>query len=182
MEVGLSMRPWPRAVGYQPPQVEYHQIDVETVSRVSANDPGIVAGLQLFAYQVTKVDDADKVGRAISRSIHLRTLIIRADMGDMYGCHFFFIWLAQNRSIEHLEFYGLHFSEIDIFRILTPFFEHNFNLRCIELIWSKNMSNRISSLILALSNLETSRLEKNNLRHSKIGDTEAADLQGCTTY
>jgi hypothetical protein len=102
--------------------VEYHQIDVETVSRVSANDPGI-AGLQLFAYQVTKADDADKVGRANSRSIHLRTLIIRADMGDMYGCHSLFIWLAQNRSIEHLEVYGFYFSEIDIFRILAPFFE-----------------------------------------------------------
>ncbi len=125
------------AVGYQQPKVKFHPLDNETVSRILANDPGI-AGLHLSTSQVTNADYADQVGRAISRSIHLRTLEIRGVLEDTNGFHSLFIWLAHNRSIEHLELHNFDFSEIDILRILAPFIEQNTNLRCIDLHWSKN--------------------------------------------
>jgi len=86
------------AVGYQQPKVKFHPLDNETVSRILANDPGI-AGLHLSTSQVTNADYADQVGRAISRSIHLRTLEIRGVLEDTNGFHSLFIWLAHNRSI-----------------------------------------------------------------------------------
>ncbi|KAL3756918.1 hypothetical protein ACHAWU_005922 [Discostella pseudostelligera] len=164
------------AVGYQPPKVKCHPLDDETLSRILANDPDI-AGLRFSAAQVTNADDADQVGRAISRSIHLRTLEIWGVLEDTNVFHSLFTWLAHNRSIEHIEFYRFDFSEIDIFRILAPFIEQNTNLRCIDLCSSNNVSNKIPPLISALSNLGmTSRLEKINLCRNNIGDTNAARL------
>jgi hypothetical protein len=48
--------------------------------------------------------------------------------------------------------------EWDIFHMLTPFIEHNNNLRSIELFWGT--SAMLSSLALALSNCENKRLER----------------------
>lgn len=62
-----------------------------------------------------------------------------------------------------------------IFSIITPFIEHNVNLRCIEISLTPLI--RISSVISALLSSGTNRLERLCLHGGvHMGDERAADL------
>ena len=95
--------------------------------------------------------------------------------GDETALEQFFIWLAHNRSIEIFSAYIITFSEQDNFSIMAPFFEHNCNLRCIELK-NADVSICILTLVLAISRTKMNRLARIDLWHTGIGDKNAADL------
>ncbi len=93
----------------------------------------------------------------------------------------FLTWLAENRSIEHLAIGDFipddeeeGDDEIDVFKILAPFFEHNLNLRSIESNSDRMHVGTIPSLISALST--TNRLERIVLIDYIIGDETLACL------
>lgn len=118
------------------------------------------------------------IGRAISKSAHLRELSIQ---GHRHGLKSFFTWIVRNRSIEHLTIDQIDLSDedVDIFSIIAPFIEHNVNLRCIEINLTR--LGRISSVISALSQCGTNRLERLCLHGNSIGDEGAADLINALT-
>ena len=153
----------------------------ETVHRLSQNDPSI-AGLILNVGDTSAKhsDWPEQVGRAISRSTHLRGLQIN---GGSTPCLFedrwqsFFMCLFHNRSIEYLTVYFVNFRKIDIFHILAPFIERNANLRNM-VVWSSKIRPMISipSLVSAISHLEMCRLETINFQYCEIGDIMAHDF------
>jgi hypothetical protein len=81
--------------------------------------------------------------------------------------------LARNRSIEHLAIDECYFSYNPI-EIISPFFMHNRNLRCIE-INTCDLSRYFPSFLLALSACETNQLERIHLQDNNLGKNK---LQG----
>ena len=128
-------------------------------------------------------DMAQELGHAIRGSKYLRKLIISNGEGSSSpGLISVFLGLAQNRSIEHLVLKNFDHASLDIFAILSPFFVHNHNLRCIE---SENffmslgmpcliMAARIPSLIMAL--MQATKMERIDLSKGIQGDKLAAYL------
>jgi hypothetical protein len=86
--------------------------------------------------------------------------------------------MATNRTIEHLSLDIVACIGIDdIFRILTPFVEHNHNLRSIE--FKKMFPSRLtetSGFISALAHATTIGLENISLISVDVGDHVAVDL------
>ena len=147
--------------------------------RLSRNDP-TVAGVYLdtFTSPFQTIEQwSENVCRPISNSIYLRKSIFSWGWGEGQGnrrLKLLFQAISENRSIAHLELHNLqHSAVVNIFPILASFFEHNQDLRCIE-IHSSEISSRVSSLISALS--KTNRLERINLFHNEIGDEKMADI------
>ena len=129
------------------------------------------------------VEDAEcfkgEIASAIGSSKLLRTLKVVDPSYISYEIDtlaLFFKLVAKNRSIEHLELEDLDFTRLDIFSILAPFLEHNHNLRCIEMSWNENVSMTVPSLITALLEYKTIRLERINFSYNHLGDECAADL------
>jgi hypothetical protein len=169
------------------PDVVCYDASHDIAQRLAANDPAI-AGLRVRVGSMENDFDnlAEKLGRAISKSSHLRVLDI-----DGYGFPVkrrafsikwasFFNWLTNNRSVELLRFSDVDFDlsiskKIDIFQILAPFFEHNRNLRCIELRQSM-LHKSAPSLISALSQVEVSRLKRIDLISNDVGDENMANM------
>lgn len=181
------------AVGYREPHVSYfHAADDEDVfRRLSANHPrinGLIASYILFKYHSEWIE---KLGRAISGSTHLRTLDMRysphygiydnEEEGDpMRFLPKFFMWLAHNRSIEHLCLREFDCSGLDIVPLLAPFIEHNINLRCIEIIGSDDdersrLFERFPSALVPLPS-KINRLERINLTNNDIQDECMTDI------
>ena len=138
-------------VGYQEPDVEYHEENDETVRRLRDNDPDI-GGLDIplvrchtvsFEHSESLVIEQDKtrdrtLGCAIRSSKHLRKLKITgrvAGPSNWESTNKFLERVAENRSIEHLylDRFTRANNENDAFKILVPFFEHNRNIRSIEI-------------------------------------------------
>jgi hypothetical protein len=167
--------------GYQRPNVECKKATHATVERLLVNDPD-VAGLTISTtddfLDLDMTDGTDQtyklavIGRAISKSTHLQELTIN---GHSHGLKSFLTWLARNRSIEHLTVYMVELADVDIFSILTPFFEHNMNLRCIEIMHT-DIACYTSTIITALSKSGANRLERLCLQSPNFGDKRAADL------
>ena len=165
--------------GYQRPNVECKEATHATVERILANDPD-VAGLTIpmaVNYQIM-TDETDQtyklavIGRAISKSTHLRELTIN---GHRHVKISFFKLLARNRSIEHLTLTTIIGADaVDIISILAPFFEHNTNLRCIE-IKNTKISCNASTFISALSKYGSSRLERLCLKRTYFWGKRAGD-------
>jgi len=116
----------------------------------------------------------ENVGSAISQSTHLRTLTIVDDSDGRppYGLPSFFMGLAKNRSIEHLTFHQFNHRYLNIFTTLAPFFEHNPNLRCIEITSCTNFVGKLSFLNSALA--KTKHLKRLDLSKNDIGDAETS--------
>ena len=134
------------------------------------------------------VEDAEcfkgEIASAIGSSKLLRTLKVVDPSYISYEIDtlaLFFKLVAKNRSIEHLELEDLDFTRLDIFSILAPFLEHNHNLRCIEMLWNTNVSMTVPSLIPALLQYKTIRLEQINFSYNDLGDECAADLINALT-
>ena len=132
-----------------------NELNESKLGRLENNDP-YVEGLW-----ISKSNWIKRAGRAIGDSTSLRLLDISIISGENDGT-----WLGEllqhlprNRSIEFFRVYlepaydlrrYIYELEWDIFHILTPFIEHNSNLRHIELLYGT--SSMLSSLALALSN------------------------------
>jgi hypothetical protein len=117
--------------------------------------------------------DAERVGNAIANSKHLLKLDIREfwDELQIVAAPWLlnvFRGLARNRSIEHLEMYEVHQTVLSSFEVIFPFFEHNHNLRCIDL-HTIDLTAHFDSFLLGLSLCDKNQLERillyeNNLR------------------
>lgn len=162
-------------VGYQEPDVEYHEENDDTLRRLWDNDPDI-AGLDIplarshgasydyYDYRV-EVHDANRdriLGYAIGGSKHLRKLKITGRNGfRMAGAtHKFLQRVAENRSIEHLclnEFSGKE----KLFKFLVPFFEHNQNMRSIEICGTE--LNNLPKFFSVIFRSEMIRIERISL-------------------
>ena len=194
-------------IGYQEPNVECHLADIDydgdtapllrrlSVS-ASANDSDrAISALEVrFSDSVNDDDNEDgcghdhnksklynELGGAIGNSQQLRTLRIRENSIETVR-HFeiFLEHVATNRSIEHLSLDIIYCIGVNkIFRIFTPFVEHNHNLRSIEfkLLQWKDMT-EIRDFFSALAHSKTIRLENVSLISAKIGNHGTADL--CT--
>ena len=169
--------------GYKRPNVECKKATHATVERLSANDPD-VAGLTISDtddfMDLDMTDETDQqyklavIGRAISKNTHLRELAINR---HRHGLKCFFNLLARNRSIEHLTINMVKpaDADVDIISILAPFFEHNTNLRCLEIMHT-DISCHTSTIITTLSKSGANRLERLCLEGAYFGDERAANL------
>ena len=170
----------PVTTGYQEPNVHIHSTDDETLRRISHNDPD-VAGLAVRFVGIVDMEWVDRIGSAISNSIHLRRLDISywsASACRSEQMELFFRHLAHNRSIEHLTVDSIDNSAVDIFAILAPFFEQNHNFRCIKTIGG---CFSMISFISALERPKANRLERIDLSGNEIGDEVLPDLINALT-
>lgn len=166
----------PTTIGYQMPTAFQHEPNDNILLRISSNDPD-VAGLAVSSGTGREV--LDMAGRAISNSLHLRSLSILQCMHEKMEWNTeqmtsFFMHLANNRSLEHLEIFVDH-SVVDIFAILAPFFELNHKLRCI-VTGGDGFPERIQSFISALQRSKTNRLEKIDIPSDDIRNHELTIL------
>ena len=170
----------------------------ETLRRLSQNDPDILC-LDVDFYDDRIADKwgwSKELGRAISKSIHLRLIRIAEPSHDEddydddndddddpnpprhrlppYGLPSFFIGLAENRSIEDLDLGGFNHSYLDIFTTLAPFFECNINLRSISMRTSVLLRDRVPSLISAL--VKTVGLRSIDISENRLEDSAAANI------
>lgn len=166
-------------VGYQAPNVKQYRADDIIVRLLAANDPN-VAGVTVCGYEVMDMNEdwAEKIGSAIGRSTNLRKLTITGTLNRCENLHYFIMWLAHNRSIEDFELFHFDFAELefDMIRILAPFFALTTNLRSIDISRSKNLGERIPSLISALFPLGRNRFERIDFGQNEIKDQQVADF------
>lgn len=151
---------------YTAPDVELHGLDGEVLLRLSRNDPSL-QGLSLQDGHL----GMDGLGNAIAMSNYLRTLEITGRGPDT-------LWrgIARNRSIECLSIHYCDMSQVDdASAMLTPFFEHNCNLRCIEVKSCYGIEESFLSAISACNNTQQS-LQRIKLCHCYISDVCAAEL------
>ena len=175
--------------GYQPPTGERHHANSDAVSSwLAQQERGdddtaattIITGLKLLfsPFEQQRNDDTlnakrlEDIGRAIAKSEHVRDVLIGGDAEELRSI---FQQLAHNRSIERLTLMGLYHVAFDIFRVFYPFFEHNNNLRCIEIL-NFRITESIPTLISILSQSKMIRLEKIELSGCGIEDETAAEL------
>jgi len=135
-----------------------------------------IAGLRVSRDSVI-FDHNLTVGRTLGDALGISRCLIKLKIDAFptspHSLRELFEGLARNRSIHHLFLCQLDVTQVDVFAIMLPFFEHNHNLRCVEILWS-NMSRRTTaSFITALSKCK--RLERVVLRHNDYGqDGQAA--------
>ena len=154
-----------RVVGYHKPELKCHYVrDNESLHHFLQND-AVIAELGVFLSDFLDENQMNYLGRAVGNSLGPNEIALEP----------FFIWLAHNRSIEIFDVFQVTFSDQDHFAILAPFFEHNHNLRCIEL-YRANASKFIPTLISAISRAKMNRLARIRLSTSGIGDKKAAEL------
>jgi Ran GTPase-activating protein (RanGAP) involved in mRNA processing and transport len=176
------------ANGYQEPAFDMHKLDERTLRRLTQNDAD-VAALCVYDYSsdvFEQIEDSgERVGAAISNSRQLQKLYLAAFPRATRSLIALFQGIARNRSIRHLVLSDLDVSEVDIFAIMSPFFEQNVNLRCVEILCTDmstsptfqergghfdqidNVPPRVSSLILAMSTCN--HLERIRLCHNNYG-------------
>ena len=106
-----------------------------------------------------------RIGDAIANSTNLLSLGIQ-EFGDdemvvadqwLFDV---FCGLARNRSIEHLEINGIHYTTWNPFEAILPFFEHNRNLRSIQLHCFDLTQDNFESFLFALSLCDSNQLER----------------------
>lgn len=171
-------------IGYQMPDVEYHCFGYpgyESGASIERqlNDGGGIAALDV---QINDDDWQDWAGWAsnVMSSQNCTPLrVLRVFKGSepdhpIPNVRFFCSELADNRTIEHLTTTCFDLTNVDMFDILAPFFEHNDKLRCIEFLHFESLPMKIPSLISAL--LTTNHLERIELYNGQMGDDRAADL------
>jgi hypothetical protein len=148
------------------------ELDENILHTLNSSD---IAGLRVFRDSVIfdrNLAAGRILGDALGISHCLIKLRIDAFPRSPRSLRELFEGLARNRSIQHLFVCQLDATRVDVFAIMLPFFEHNHNLRCVEILWS-NMSRRTASFITALSKCK--RLERVVLRHNYYGyDGQAA--------
>ena len=190
--------------GYLAPDVVWHGLDEDTLRRI-VNDDEEVAGLFAsslhdFFFDEDQVEGAAVVGSAVGDSIRLRKLEIQGFYRwdedeflpgtDQRNIDFlpalahnrlleqwnsdFLPGLARNRSIEHLAMVEGDFLP-NSFDIISPFFMHNHNLRCIE-IHCCDLSENFPSFLLSLSTCATNQLERIHLYDNDLGGIQVTRI------
>jgi len=127
-----------------------------------------IAGLRVSRDSVI-FDHNLTVGRTLGDALGISRCLIKLKIDAFPTSHSLrelFEGLARNRSIQHLFLCQLDVTQVDVFAIMLPFFEHNHNLRCVEILWS-DMSRRTASFIRALSKCK--RLERIVLSDNDYG-------------
>jgi hypothetical protein len=155
--------------GFNEPAVDWQYLDEEILRRVTRNDAGVAAlrvngSSNIFDDNIV---DGESFGVATGANQHLQKLYISAFPRGANALEALFRGLAHNRSIQHLFLCQLDLSQVDIFAVMLPFFEHNINLRCIEVLWSMFSAQRTSSFLLAMSKCK--QLERIVLRYNDYG-------------
>jgi hypothetical protein len=143
--------------GYQMPDIECPNLDIETLARLESNDPELT-GLRLF--QDGWIEGA---GRAIGGNKHLEKLPISIGYigyettdGSWIGelCR---EGLSRNQSIESLSLHSLN-AGMDGLEIFPTILQHSCNLRCIK-VTELLAETLLGSLASALSQSKNDRLE-----------------------
>lgn len=158
---------------YMEPDVDIYFSDEGTLKRLAQNDSG-VEGLRMHC--LSSIDDwGRRFGDAIGRNDHLKVL----EISDIFSepeleeeefqispeqIVAFLQGLARNTSIEVLKLQASDVSEMDIFGMLSPFFEHNHNLRAFN-IGDRCTAGAAFSPSIALA---LSKCAKNSLRQVHI--------------
>ena len=166
-------------------EVQCFDLDGDTLLRLELNDPG-VDGLKIRHPQIL----IKGAGRAIGNNSILRKIeiIITTDVAGSPRLDEIFLGLSRNRGIESITlmcqidgYMRFGDNELDNFHILAPFFEHNYNLRCIY-ISGFDMSHIFNSLASSLAACKNSKLERISLSCNKSTDDQMAmimkSLQG----
>ncbi len=160
-------------------EVECLPLDEETLLLLERNDPA-VAGLTIDANNWI-----EGAGRGIGNSRYLKEVQISVyDRTESGGNNH---WLgelcremARNRTIQSLHFYQDELStrdreiiDVDIFQILTPFFENNCHINSLR-VFDLDLSQTFNSLVLALS--KCSDVLDISINNVNCSDVQAAAL------
>mmetsp|Transcript_4579 Transcript_4579/g.10343 ORF Transcript_4579/g.10343 Transcript_4579/m.10343 type:complete len:616 (-) Transcript_4579:81-1928(-) len=116
------------------------QMNEENLPRLKRNDPNVTVLAVNFTTSDIYAGDVDweREGDCIGKNTHLKSLRIekwgRIGGEEQAGANFeaFYRAVACNRSIRHLSMGNCLIRIGDMFTILSPFFEHNHNLRSFE--------------------------------------------------
>jgi hypothetical protein len=172
------------AVGYQMPNLREHILNEDILRRLEVNDPGV----EYLSYtDDCYYDDSagwiEGTGSAIGHSNVLRMLKFWFYEHEKICLDEFCLGLQHNRSIECLclrvEVDSILPSDPDIFQIIAPFFEHNRNLRCIDIEVTSRFQNKSSgfgSLMSALSKCRNDQLHSVKMSCDNFKDQEKALL------
>ena len=161
---------------------DWQDLDEDIMRRLKNNDPNIdninvnFSPDDEYIFDATTVD-WEKEGKAIAENTHIKKLGIvtgisyHEDETQLANAKAFCNALSKNRSIEHFSIDGWPLGVDDTCSILSPFFEHNTNLRSFGL-YSRQWC-------IALGNLlqnPGSKLEKLRFSYANINDEEVAAL------
>ena len=157
---------------------DYYELDEDIMRRLKDNDPDVHNIEVHFSPDDEDVFDAttldwEKDGVAIAENTHLKKLYTddgwhHEDESQLANAKAFCIALSKNRSIKHFSMGGWPLGVEDTCSILSPFFEHNINLRSFGL--------HSCQWCIALGNLlqnPESKLEKLTLNYAN--DLEIAN-------
>lgn len=166
-------------IGYQAPDVQMQRACDESFLRISHNDSG-VAGLIVSMGLWSDDNYCQMVYDVISKSVHLRQLTIRCNSWTpKITVQSLCRAISQNRSIEHFTFENVgDISHEDIFPMLAPFFQHNHNLRCIEMTGSEGRNKIISTGMFTILEYlsRTNKLERLDLSENYLGANKSRDI------
>ena len=155
--------------GYQKKCMYSSGLSANRLLQLERNDPDL-DGLML-----TGSDWIDGAGRVFGDNTSLNRVCIFDARGDKTWLKDLYRGLSRNRTIENfsLESSSLCKSDPDIFSLLSPFFEHNSNLRCIDV----SLLN-LGSFATSLSHCKMGLLEYINVTSHGGSEVEAVTLFG----
>ncbi len=113
----------------------------------------------------------EEAGKAIGDSLELKEIdITLSHSGYDDPVIEIFQGMSRNRSIELVKLRSdvVFEPKIDVFQVLIPFFEHNDNLRCMELYRARSWT--LKHLPAALSACKNSQLQRINMINIKASD------------
>jgi len=125
---------------------EWMKVDEDILLRLKRNDPTLNQ-LEVSLDERDQFVDWEKEGRAISENTHIKYLFVANPEDDdtekyISNMKAFYKGLAGNRSVRILTLANLYIGKYgeDISTILEPFFEHNNNLRSLDLADAHDLS------------------------------------------
>ena len=153
--------------GYQKKCMYSSGLSADRLLQLERNEPDL-DGLML-----TGSDWIDGAGRVFGDNTSLNRVCIFDARGDKTWLKDLYRGLSRNRTIENfsLESSSLCKSDPDIFSLLSPFFEHNSNLRCVDV---KLLD--LGLFAASLSHCKMGQLEYINVTSHRGSEVEAAML------
>ena len=135
------------------PDDRYHCLSSDVLRRIKRNDPGV------FDLIIDHGFWARGAGRAVGDNNVIQYLSVDCSLGtrNTNWVREIFQGLSRNRSIYRLSLMNYD-SDVDMFHFLTPFFQHNRNLRSLQ-VSAFHEGQPLHSLSLALSKCKDSQLE-----------------------
>ena len=146
----------------------YLELDEETLFQIERNDP-VVTSLVLTASSWI-----EGAGPSIGANTVLQEIFVKANNpGEHDWFHELCHGLSRNRCLESFKLWlcGCN-PELDIFHILTPFFMHNYNLRCIHVQYCS--SQKFEYFVSALSKCKNTRVACLVIIQADITDEQGA--------